>query len=1292
MTNNDFQDFSPCSIVASDYKWLTETLKTAQQSPAVRPYFSCKILDDKIVPTAILSTSVYPRVGSVITAPDGNVLAVGEDSDGYFSFWKITDASQTSQWSAPTKILDDLGSYANALNCAISVSEYINGTYRIDVYYFVTYLGDYKIVHQYSDDGGTTWTKETSIVTGVAIGGVAYIAAGKPYQDISGTVQSIFFFTEGANIKYASSAGSWTMTSWTATNSDTQDWIIHSLDSYFQDGIYYIVFSAYHNYLETTNGMYSIYQTSLKRVTDLVTTDVWGNPIEILSSLSSSIYNQNTFKYPKINYDGTYYWLMFQGDIVQSITSASISTIVNYFLCKSKNLKDFSYPASISFTDGTVFSDTLSNNFFKQGNYYYISGNGKLWQYTNNNLTADISVDVSQITIKENAGNPSTLVMTVGNQNGKWVGASPTGVNYQAIAKDRKVLLDLGYYNVSGVAETAPRNIFYIDDINQNVTVNMNELTISARDFHKKTRVTTSKISYNYNGVSAYKDIFDGTTISNWNQKNGNWHQNTSAWITLSAYGVESYDTNFEYNIILAKQFISTPNSLLSVTCLFPDPESSPTVTYCHVYPFYQDSDNWIRLEIQSYGTAPTLLDSYSETYQDIVSNIYAGYTPYYGQSFTNTYASTLDSCKFYIQKYGSPTGNANAILYAHTGTYGTNGKPTGLQIAISDNFDVSTLTTSLQLITFTFSGINRASLSAATHYCIELKYDSGDSSNCVQIGGDSSTPSALGNGNYSGDGATWTAISGTDYCFYVYGILTTPSWYAKIYKNIAGTKSPVFSGFVPSTNGFAAPYPIIIRKTNYYTFSFEVGANNNNLVNSYDPSTMTTYITSQDFSADFISGAFKNGTVGFGSQNFTGKFSLFKYIQYSNSQSIEQLSESVATKADIYNYKYQKYWEDKLFDSSVWTGTFTSVNRQLVITANNMAVKTKIYSSDATNLSVSNGEVEFEAKLTPTNSALDYGMDFLFRNSSSANDNNGYTWRTAKKDISASPVTLSKLIIKQSGQPFIISTSSEIDYLATSNIGNLNIDLTIWHTYKLVMSDGWMHGFIDNVLVVSWNDDNISQVWTTGYIGFKANANTTIKVRNIKSGVFWNQIESFVINPGDDIETSTQSVIGILRGWIFSDLMGRAKTKILQSTDISEHTYQNEIIQQQTDNSDKEYINQITVIGSGVSAIAKDDISIANTGRIRDAIVVDYKILTYADALTRAQYELKDTSKFSNQSNPRSILNVGSEILDVVTIINTGVNSSNVNSSLRVYNQNLNIGGGNKSTGYSEEIETGNL
>jgi len=164
------------------------------------------------------------------------------------------------------------------------------------------------------------------------------------------------------------------------------------------------------------------------------------------------------------------------------------------------------------------------------------------------------------------------------------------------------------------------------------------------------------------------------------------------------------------------------------------------------------------------------LIDSYSESNYSGGSYL-SGYTDDYqkiSQSITGK-SSKLSSHKWYLKKLGSPTGNAVAVLYAHTGTYGTSSKPTGAALATSDNFDVSTLTTSYQLITFTFTGAQQYPLVNGTYYCMTIEYSGGDHTNCVIVGLDGISPTHSGNsaGYYN---SAWTIYSARDEIFYVYG------------------------------------------------------------------------------------------------------------------------------------------------------------------------------------------------------------------------------------------------------------------------------------------------------------------------------------------------------------------------------------------------------------------------------------------------------------------------------------------------------------------------------------------
>lgn len=153
--------------------------------------------------------------------------------------------------------------------------------------------------------------------------------------------------------------------------------------------------------------------------------------------------------------------------------------------------------------------------------------------------------------------------------------------------------------------------------------------------------------------------------------------------------------------------------------------------------------------------------DSYSESNQSATFAVGGANVQSIGQSFSPD-GGVLNTAIFYIKKTGTPTNNMTARLYSHTGTFGVSGAP-GTLLATSDAIAASTLTTSLQLITFTFTGINKVSLVSGTKYFIVLNFTDGGA-NTVDAGYDSSSPSHSGNGwdNFNGPVASF------DYIFYV--------------------------------------------------------------------------------------------------------------------------------------------------------------------------------------------------------------------------------------------------------------------------------------------------------------------------------------------------------------------------------------------------------------------------------------------------------------------------------------------------------------------------------------------
>lgn len=155
-----------------------------------------------------------------------------------------------------------------------------------------------------------------------------------------------------------------------------------------------------------------------------------------------------------------------------------------------------------------------------------------------------------------------------------------------------------------------------------------------------------------------------------------------------------------------------------------------------------------------------------------------AGWYDATGQSFTTPndgVSYVLNSCKFYLKKVGSPTGNATAYLRTHSGTYGTSSLPTGAVLATSDVLDVSTLTTSYALVEINFSGANQYTMAPNTQYIIEIFYEGGTyPGTLISVGRDGSSPAHSGNA-YDHENAGYTARA-ADTCFSVFSTTEVPT------------------------------------------------------------------------------------------------------------------------------------------------------------------------------------------------------------------------------------------------------------------------------------------------------------------------------------------------------------------------------------------------------------------------------------------------------------------------------------------------------------------------------------
>ncbi len=152
----------------------------------------------------------------------------------------------------------------------------------------------------------------------------------------------------------------------------------------------------------------------------------------------------------------------------------------------------------------------------------------------------------------------------------------------------------------------------------------------------------------------------------------------------------------------------------------------------------------------------------------------------HYGQAFANTNAVMLLYCTFNLKRTGSPAGNITAYLYASTGTYGTDAKPTGAALATSDPVVCTTISNAGYVdVVFLFTGANQITLSANTKYCIVVSHPSGDASNYISHAIDATNPGHAGNYCFSSDGVNWFGDNSADIPFYVYGRRKNTAIYA---------------------------------------------------------------------------------------------------------------------------------------------------------------------------------------------------------------------------------------------------------------------------------------------------------------------------------------------------------------------------------------------------------------------------------------------------------------------------------------------------------------------------------
>lgn len=242
----------------------------------------------------------------------------------------------------------------------------------------------------------------------------------------------------------------------------------------------------------------------------------------------------------------------------------------------------------------------------------------------------------------------------------------------------------------------------------------------------------------------------------------------------------------------------------------------------------------FINMNISPLSANPseTLIESYSEgnhsfslQVKDYFSGNKSGLFNAVGQTFqTPSDCYNITSAKFYLNKSGNPTGYAHVALYM-SDSQSPYGEPTGDPLAISEGFNVSTLTTEAQLITFTFNSSQRYLMSSSTYYGIVYQNPTSgliNSTNHVQIAADNTAPSHSGMLIQLADNLTeqpdaWEIIDYEDTVFYVYGELYV--------KSLSISSSPSSVSFTLNGTSKTTPYSDNIANGTYqinFTSSFD--------------------------------------------------------------------------------------------------------------------------------------------------------------------------------------------------------------------------------------------------------------------------------------------------------------------------------------------------------------------------------------------------------------------------------------------------------------------------------------
>lgn len=187
---------------------------------------------------------------------------------------------------------------------------------------------------------------------------------------------------------------------------------------------------------------------------------------------------------------------------------------------------------------------------------------------------------------------------------------------------------------------------------------------------------------------------------------------------------------NYNYTATTGTRAVDTTNSYATPEA--PTGATETTNTLMSIYATYSESYDTVIASIPDFRDGDT--------------NVWSGSALQRGETFHNVDAIDLVAIQWCLRKDASPTGSCYAKLYAHTGTFGSTGVPTGAALATVTK-DVSTLSATPHWETFTLD--TPYELAANTDYCIVYEFSGGDATNKTQMARDGSSPVDDGNSFY---------------------------------------------------------------------------------------------------------------------------------------------------------------------------------------------------------------------------------------------------------------------------------------------------------------------------------------------------------------------------------------------------------------------------------------------------------------------------------------------------------------------------------------------------------------